>query len=91
MPSRLPRTRPSRRHIPRPATLIRFHEWAAARGIEARQIALSRALAAIGARLDRDPNGYAIAMGGRFVARCPNLDAVATWLQAHLPAREDRR
>lgn len=85
MSSRLPRSRPSRRpyRIPvgigtgtREGTRLRIMRHREAD----REEQLAADLLAIGVRFGRDPNGYTVAKGGRIVARCPNLNAVAAWL-----------
>lgn len=85
MSSRLPQSRPSRRvrniigiGIPGARTGQLAHLDAVSR---LRREALVHRLDREGARLDTDPNGYTICRSGRIVARCPNLDAVETWLR----------
>ena len=81
MSSRLPRTRSSRpTYRPRIGIGPASRETIARLDVEYRRRLLSDRCGDIGARLDRDPNGYAIAQGGRFVARCANLDAVEAWI-----------
>ena len=81
MSSRLPRTRPSRPTYRMPVGIEPATRDTVARfAVEDRRRRLNDRCEAIGARLDRDPNGYAIARGGRFVARCGNLDAVEAWI-----------
>lgn len=102
MSSRLPRSRPSR-HRPPPSHGVRVvmtgseeSKYSSIRHDGAMRAAyLARLIAAAGARLDRDPNGYCIAADGRIVARCPNLDGVEAWLLSrdarHAHAREAAR
>ena len=89
MSSRLPRSRPSRRYRP-PVGIgtmsredVRFAHVRESAQFRARDLAA--ALTEHGARLDRDPNGYVIAMDGRIVERCPNLDGIEAWLRRHAP------
>ena len=90
MSSRLPRSRPSRRYRPRVGIGVMSREdtrlLIARESAIVRARALAGALTEHGARLDRDPNGYVIAMNGRIVERCLNLDHVEAWLRRHAPA-----
>lgn len=83
MSSHLPRIRPSRRAKPLVGAFSREDRvvLAVRARAESMRREISAALDEIGARLNRDPNGYVVAQAGMIVARCPNLDAVKAWLR----------